>query len=66
MIPPALLLRARNIALEHKSLTEKLANGFDTKSAKKLGEYNSIVKALEQWDKANEVSKVYLGMDNGR
>ncbi|KAF9700170.1 hypothetical protein EKO04_001667 [Ascochyta lentis] len=53
-IPPALLSRARNIALEHRTLTEKLANGFDTKSAKKLGEYSSIVNALEKWDKANE------------
>ncbi|OSS54659.1 hypothetical protein B5807_00114 [Epicoccum nigrum] len=53
-VPPALLSRARNIASEHKSLTEKLANGFDTKSAKKLGEYSSIVSALEKWEKANE------------
>ncbi|KAJ4403675.1 Peptide chain release factor 1, mitochondrial [Didymella pomorum] len=53
-IPPALLARARNIAVEHKTLTEKLADGFDTKSAKKLGEYGPIVSALEKWDKANE------------
>ncbi|KAJ4983832.1 RF-1 domain-containing protein [Stagonosporopsis vannaccii] len=53
-IPPALLSRARNIALEHKTLTDKLANGFDSKSAKKLGEYSPIVSALEKWDKANE------------
>jgi peptide chain release factor 1 len=53
-IPPALLSRARNIAVEHKTLTEKLADGFDTKSAKKLGEYGPIVSALEKWDKANE------------
>jgi hypothetical protein len=54
-IPPALLTRARSIAVEHKSLTEKLANGFDTRAAKKLGEYSPIVNALQQWDKANEV-----------
>ena len=59
-IPLALLARARNIAVEHKSLTEKLADGFDTKSAKKLGEYGPIVSALEKWDKANEVR----GMSN--
>ncbi|KAJ8115763.1 hypothetical protein OPT61_g2653 [Boeremia exigua] len=53
-VPPALLTRARNIAIEHKALTEKLANGFDTKSAKKLGEYSSIVSALQTWDRANE------------
>ncbi|KAJ4381575.1 Peptide chain release factor 1, mitochondrial [Didymella sp. IMI 355093] len=53
-IPPALLSRARNIAVEHKTLTDKLADGFDTKSAKKLGEYGPIVGALQKWDKANE------------
>jgi peptide chain release factor 1 len=55
-IPPALLKRARDITLEHKQLTEKLADGFDTRAAKKLGEYSSIVNALGEWDKANEVS----------
>jgi peptide chain release factor 1 len=55
-IPPALLKRARDITLEHKQLTEKLSDGFDTRAAKKLGEYSSIVNALGEWDKANEVS----------
>ncbi|KAH8725113.1 hypothetical protein GQ44DRAFT_727275 [Phaeosphaeriaceae sp. PMI808] len=53
-IPPALLTRARDIAGEHKILTDKLANGFDTLAAKKLGEYSPIVNALGDWDKANE------------
>lgn len=53
-IPHGLLTRARNIATEHKQLTEKLANGFDAKAAKKVGEYNRIVEALRTWDKANE------------
>jgi len=43
-------------------LTEKLSNGFDTRAAKKLGEYSSIVSALEKWDKANEV----CGPRNGK
>lgn len=55
-VPPALLTRARDIAIEHKQLTEKLSNGFDTRAAKKLGEYSPIVNALGEWDKANEVS----------
>lgn len=55
-VPPALLSRARRVALEHKQLTEKLATGFDTRAAKKLGEYSPIVNALNEWDKANEVS----------
>ncbi|KAH7397011.1 hypothetical protein DE146DRAFT_678653 [Phaeosphaeria sp. MPI-PUGE-AT-0046c] len=54
IVPPALLTRARDIALEHKQLTDKLANGFDTRAAKKLGEYSTIVRALGEWDKANE------------
>jgi peptide chain release factor 1 len=54
-IPPALLSRARDIALEHTKLTEKLANGFDTRAAKRIGECGPIVTALGEWDKANEV-----------
>lgn len=56
-VPPALLARARTIAFEHKQLTEKLADGFDTRAAKKLGEYSAIVNALKEWDKAKEVSQ---------
>ncbi|USP81687.1 Peptide chain release factor 1, mitochondrial [Curvularia clavata] len=53
-IPPALLARAQAITSEHKLLTEKLTNGFDTRAAKKLGEYSPIVNALGEWNKANE------------
>ncbi|KAF1957046.1 release factor [Byssothecium circinans] len=53
-VPPALLARARNIALEHQQLTDKLADGFDTRTAKKVGEYSPIVNALREWDKASE------------
>ena len=56
-VPPALLTRARDIALEHKSLTEKLANGFDTRAAKRVGECGPIVRALDEWEKANEVRR---------
>ena len=55
-VPKALLARARDVALEHKQLTDKLATGFDTRAAKKLGEYSPIVNALGQWDRASEVS----------
>lgn len=65
-VPPALLTRARDIALEHKQLTDKLANGFDTRAAKKLGEYSTIVNALGEWDKAKEVSKEHqVAEDSG-
>ncbi|KAJ6283243.1 hypothetical protein J3E71DRAFT_280457 [Bipolaris maydis] len=53
-IPPALLARAQAITSEHKQLTERLSNGFDTRAAKKLGEYSPIVNALGEWNKANE------------
>ncbi|KAF2130587.1 release factor [Dothidotthia symphoricarpi CBS 119687] len=53
-IPPALLTRARTLASESQSLTDQLANGFDTRAAKKLGEYSPVVNALKDWDKANE------------
>ncbi|KAF2874464.1 hypothetical protein BDV95DRAFT_488287 [Massariosphaeria phaeospora] len=53
-IPSALLERARNIAVEHKQLTEKLANGFDTRAAKKAGELSRIVDALREWESASE------------
>jgi peptide chain release factor 1 len=55
-VPSALLSRARDVAGEHQKLTEKLSSGFDTRAAKKLGEYSPIVNALGEWDKANEVS----------
>lgn len=54
VVPSALLTRARAIAVEHGELTEKLSSGFDTRAAKKLGEYSPIVNALGDWDKANE------------
>lgn len=55
-VPKALLARARDVAIEHGQLTDKLANGFDTRAAKKLGEYSPIINALGEWDKATEVS----------
>lgn len=55
VIPPALLARAREIAAEHKQLSEKLTNGFDTRAAKRMGESGPIVNALGDWEKANEV-----------
>lgn len=55
-VPPALLTRARSIALEHGQLTEKLANAFDTRAAKRVGECGPVVHALREWEKAHEVS----------
>jgi peptide chain release factor 1 len=54
-IPPALLQRARAIAVDHEQLTNRLSEGFDARAAKKVGEYSSVLGALQNWDKANEV-----------
>ncbi|KAH7135597.1 hypothetical protein B0J11DRAFT_163868 [Dendryphion nanum] len=54
LISPALLKRARAITIEHKTLTEKLSEGFDARAAKIIGQQGAIVEALNTWDKANE------------
>lgn len=51
-ISPALLSRARSVAREHASLADKLANDFDPKAAKRLGELTSTTSALKEYDKA--------------
>jgi hypothetical protein len=63
-IPPALLARARSMAVEHERISEKLANSFDAGAAKKLGQYSPVISALRAWDDASEVRhftpKMYL------
>ena len=51
-ISPALLSRARSIADEHATLTEKLAGEFDARAAKRLGEVTSTTSALKEYNKA--------------
>lgn len=51
-ISPALLSRARAIAEEHATLTEKLATNYDATAAKKLGETSSTTTALKEYEKA--------------
>ncbi|KAG9997561.1 release factor, partial [Aureobasidium melanogenum] len=53
-ISPALLSRARSMAKEHDEITAKLAENFDTKAAKKLGQLSSVTNALKEWEKAND------------
>ncbi|KAI4716235.1 release factor [Aureobasidium sp. EXF-10727] len=53
-ISPALLSRARLMAKEHDDITAKLAENFDTKAAKKLGQLSSVNNALKEWEKAND------------
>lgn len=51
----ALLSRARSIAAEHANLSKLLADSFDAKVAKRVGELAPVASALKDWDNANEV-----------
>lgn len=44
------------MADEHGKLTRQLNVEYDTDVAKKLGESSTIVKALEDWESASNVS----------
>lgn len=54
-LSPVLLTRARLLAAEHAKLSERLAETFDTKIAKRAGELASVSAVLKEWDDANEV-----------
>ncbi|ROW09983.1 hypothetical protein VPNG_06581 [Cytospora leucostoma] len=51
-LPQVLLERARKLAAEHDQLSEKLADNFDTKVAKRAGEIAGVVSALREWENA--------------
>ncbi|KAI1395023.1 release factor [Hypoxylon fuscum] len=51
-LPLVLLQRARNIAAEHEKLASALANDFDTKTAKRVGELSRVAEALKEWENA--------------
>lgn len=52
-ISPAVLARARSIANEHAILVDKLANDFDSKAAKRIGELKSTTSALKDYEMAH-------------
>lgn len=54
-LSPVLLTRARLLAAEHAKLSDRLAESFDAKVAKRAGELASVTKVLKEWDDANEV-----------
>lgn len=56
-----LLNRARSAANEHADLSKLLAENFDTKIAKRVGELTPVTKALREWENTNNV-----GFDPGR
>lgn len=49
-IGPALLARARSMALEHDKLSEETSDSFDIKIAKRIGELKSVSEALREWE----------------
>ncbi|PGH16096.1 hypothetical protein AJ80_05311 [Polytolypa hystricis UAMH7299] len=62
LLSPVLLNRARAIATEYESLSTKLAESFDTKTAKRAGELASAATAVKEWDKANEAISELNGL----
>jgi len=50
-----LLTRARLLASEHAKLTDRLAESFDAKIAKRAGELAPVTSVLKEWDNANDV-----------
>ncbi|KAI9881531.1 MAG: hypothetical protein M1830_000094 [Pleopsidium flavum] len=50
----ALLERARSIAAEHLKLSEILAQNFDSKTARKIGELSTVASTLRDWERTTE------------
>ncbi|CAI7600576.1 unnamed protein product [Penicillium pancosmium] len=53
-VSPVLLTRARLLAAEHAKLSNRLADSFDAKIAKRAGELAPSAAILKEWDNANE------------
>ncbi|RAL08427.1 putative mitochondrial translation release factor (RF-1) [Aspergillus homomorphus CBS 101889] len=53
-LSPALLSRARSLAGEHAALTTQLADSFNPKVAKRIGEIAQVAGTLKEWDNANK------------
>lgn len=53
-LSPALLTHARTLAVEHATLSTQLADSFDAKIAKRIGELAQVAYTLKEWDNANE------------
>lgn len=51
-ISPALLSRARAVALEHQTLTQKLSGDYDARAAKRIAEISKTATAIKEYDKA--------------
>ncbi|PYH95200.1 peptide chain release factor 1 [Aspergillus ellipticus CBS 707.79] len=53
-LSPGLLARARSLGAEHSKLSAHLANAFDAKAAKRVGELAPIASTLKEWEHANK------------
>ncbi|OAA68458.1 mitochondrial translation release factor [Niveomyces insectorum RCEF 264] len=65
-VPPVLLERARRLAAEHSELKRSLETQYDTKSAKRAGEIQSVAQALTEWDEAQRAVEELRGMATAR
>lgn len=54
-LSPALFRRACALAAEHSQLSIRLADSFDPKVAKRVGELSTIAQAVKDFEKAKEV-----------
>ena len=50
----SLLNRARAVATEHDNLSKSLAEKYDSKTAKRVGELARVTNALKEWERAKE------------
>ncbi|KAI9823136.1 MAG: hypothetical protein M1832_002579 [Thelocarpon impressellum] len=49
-LSPALLGRARSLAGEHDRLSKAVAEDFDSRSARRVGELSHVTRALRRWE----------------
>ncbi|KAI5367366.1 Putative peptide chain release factor class I [Septoria linicola] len=56
-ISPALLNRARIVATEHQTLSQKLVDDYDAKAAKRIAEIAATATAIKEYDKAQSALK---------
>jgi peptide chain release factor 1 len=54
-VSPLLLKRAREVAKEFHQLSTQLAENFEAKAAKRIGELLPTTTALKEWEQAENV-----------
>jgi hypothetical protein len=55
-----LLARAQAIADEHAKLSFTLAGGFDSRTAKRVGELNETANTFRRWEEARKVRSLFI------